>query len=305
MIISLVIPVYNEIELLDELHQRTFDVVSRMAEEFEIIYIDDGSRDGSLERLIQFHKKDKRIKVISLSKNFGHPAAITAGLEHASGDFIAMMDGDLQDPPEILEAMHQMLVSGEYDIINARRRSRGERKNRKLIINLFHWFFKKISGLKEIDNSGNFSMINQAALQAILSMKEKTRYLPGLRSFIGFRHGFVDYDRSERVAGRSKMGIRKLLTLGADAIFSFSRIPLKICLLLGLVGVIVFMLAGIYVLIAKIFGFAPPGWSSTLLSIYFLGSIQLIFMGVIGEYIFRIYKEAQDRPLYIIRKKYS
>ena len=305
MIISVVIPVFDEIELLNELHQRTFGVVSLIAEEFEIIYVDDGSGDGSLERLVEFHNEDKRIKVISLSKNFGHPAAITAGLEHASGDFVAMMDGDLQDPPEVLNAMHQMLASGEYDIINARRRSRGERKNRRLIINLFHWFFKKISGLKEIDNSGNFSMVNRAALQAILSMKEKTRYLPGLRSFIGFRHGFVDYDRSERVAGRSKMGIRKLFSLGADAIFSFSRIPLKICLLLGLVGVIVFMLAGIYVLITKIFGFAPLGWSSTLLSIYFLGSIQLTFMGVIGEYIFRIYKESQDRPLYIIRKKYS
>ena len=148
-------------------------------------------------------------------------------------------------------------------------------------------------------------MLNRAAVEAFLSLKEKTRYLPGLRSFIGFRHGFVDYDRDERRAGKSKMGISSLMTLGADAIFSFSRIPLKICLILGLVGVIVFLLAGIYVLIAKIFGFAPLGWSSTLLSIYFLGSIQLTFMGVIGEYIFRIYKESQNRPIYIIRKKYT
>ena len=148
-------------------------------------------------------------------------------------------------------------------------------------------------------------MMNREALKAFLSIKEKTRYLPGIRSFIGFRHGFIDYDRSERRAGRSKMGMRKLLTLGADAIFSFSRIPLKICLILGLIGVVVFLLAGIYVLAAKIFGFAPLGWSSTLLSIYFLGSIQLTFMGVIGEYIFRVYKESQDRPLYIIRRKYT
>lgn len=305
MNLSIVIPVYNELELLDELHRRTFDVASSITEQFEIIYVDDGSGDGSLDRLITYHQEDRRVKVLSLSKNFGHPAANTAGLEHASGEFVAMMDGDLQDPPELLEVMYQQLVSGEYDIINGRRKSRGERKNKKLIINLFHLFFKRISGLKGVDNFGNFSMINREALEALLSMREKTRYLPGLRSFIGFRHGFIDYDRGERKAGKSKMGLRKLLTLGADAIFSFSRIPLKICLVLGLIGVIVFLLAGIYVIIAKIFGFAPLGWSSTLLSIYFLGSIQLTFMGVIGEYIFRIYKESQNRPIYIIRKKYT
>ncbi len=305
MNISVIIPVFNELELLDELHRRTFEALSGITKQFEIIYVDDGSGDGSLEKLITYHQEDKRVKIISLSKNFGHPAAITAGLEHASGAYVAMMDGDLQDPPELLEVMYQQLVSGEYDIINGRRRSRGERKNKKLIINLFHYFFKQISGLKGIDNFGNFSMMNRVALEALLSMREKTRYLPGLRSFVGFRHGFVDYDRGERKAGRSKMGLRKLLTLGADAVFSFSRIPLKICLVLGLIGVIVFLLAGIYVIIAKIFGFAPLGWSSTLLSIYFLGSIQLTFMGVIGEYIFRIYKESQDRPIYIIRKKYS
>ncbi len=305
MDLSVIIPVYNERELLDELHRRTFEVVSGITKQFEIIYVDDGSGDGSLEKLVAYHQEDKRVKVLSLSKNFGHPAAITAGLEYASGEFIAMMDGDLQDPPELLEVMYQQLSSGEYDIINGRRKSRKERKKKRLIINLFHCFFKRISGLKGIDNFGNFAMINRVALEALRSMREKTRYIPGLRSFIGFRHGFVDYDRGERKAGRSKMGLQKLLTLGADAIFSFSRIPLKICLVLGLIGVIVFLLAGLYVIIAKIFGFAPLGWSSTLLSIYFLGSIQLTFMGVMGEYIFRIYKESQNRPIYIIRKKYT
>lgn len=304
MKISVIIPVYNELELLDELHRRTFSVLSGITDQFEIIYVDDGSCDGSLEKLVTYHQEDGRVKVLSLSKNFGHPAAITAGLEQAKGDFVAMMDGDLQDPPELLEKMYQQLASGEYDIISGRRKSRGERRNKRLVINLFHRLFKQISGLKGIDNFGNFSMINRDAQEALLSMREKTRYLPGLRSFIGFRHGFIDYDRGERRAGSSKMGLWRLLTLGADAVFSFSRIPLKICLILGLIGVIVFLLAGIYVILAKIFGFAPLGWSSTLLSIYFLGSIQLTFMGVMGEYIFRIYKESQNRPIYIIRKKY-
>ncbi|UCG27766.1 MAG: glycosyltransferase family 2 protein [Bacteroidales bacterium] len=304
MMISVIIPIFNEKEVLDELFERVSSVLSEITGDYEIIFVDDGSWDGSLEKLIGFHNDDQRVKIISLSKNFGHPAAITAGLEHAKGEFIAMMDGDLQDPPELIRDMYGKLSSGEIDVINGRRKSRKEKQKKRLVIYLFHRLFVKLSGLKEIENSGNFSMLNRSALDAMLAMKEKTRYLPGLRSFIGFRHDFVDYIREDRKAGKSKMGLKKLLGLGSDAIFSFSRVPLKICLILGLIGVAVFMLAGIYVIFAKIFGLAPLGWSSTLLSIYFLGSIQLTFMGVIGEYIFRIYKESQDRPLYIIRKIY-
>ena len=162
-----------------------------------------------------------------------------------------------------------------------------------------------MTALSHTEDAGNFSMMNRDAVQALLSMKEHIRYLPGLRSFIGFRQGFVEYIREERSAGKTKMNMGKLLLLGTDAIFSFSKFPIRLCMILGLLGTTVFMLAGIYVLIAKIFGFAVLGWSSTILSIYFLGSIQLIFLGVLGEYIFRIYKETQRRPVYLIRKIYD
>jgi dolichol-phosphate mannosyltransferase len=156
-----------------------------------------------------------------------------------------------------------------------------------------------------MENTGNFSMMKREAVDALLTMKEKVRYLPGLRSFIGFKQGYVEFVRDERSEGDPKMSLSKLFILAADAIFAFSRFPIKMCLYLGLIGTIVFMFAGIYVLIAKIFGFAVIGWSSTLLSIYFLGSIQLVSLGVVGEYVYRIYKESQNRPIYFVKKFYD
>jgi dolichol-phosphate mannosyltransferase len=156
-----------------------------------------------------------------------------------------------------------------------------------------------------MENSGNFSMMKREALDALLSMKEKVRYLPGLRTFIGFRQGSVDYIRDDRLKGKPKMSLPKLFILAADAFFSFSRFPIRFCLVLGTIGTLVFLVAGIYVIIAKILGFAIPGWSSTLLSIYFLGSIQLVFMGILGEYVYRNYKESQNRPNFFVKKFYA
>lgn len=303
--ISLVIPVYNEEVLIDELIERLIKVLSEVSDHFEILFIDDGSQDGTLEKLLQHRDNEKRIKILSLSRNFGHQAALTAGLEHAKGDYIAMMDGDLQDPPELLREMYMKLKSGEYDVINGKRRSRRGSIGRRMLTYIFHKLFKRVSGLGEIENVGNYSMLNRNALNGLLALKEKVRYLPGLRSFVGFKQGYIEYVREERKKGKSKMNIWKLWLLGSDAIFSFSKIPLKICLFLGLFGVVVFLLAGIYVLIAKIFGFALLGWSSTLLSIYFLGSIQLTFLGVLGEYVFRTYKESQNRPIYLVKEFYD
>lgn len=303
--ISLVIPVYNEEVLIDELIERSIKVLSEISDHFEILFVDDGSQDGTLKKLLQHRDNEKRIKILSLSRNFGHQAALTAGLEHAKGDYIAMMDGDLQDPPELLREMYIKLKSGEYDVINGKRRSRKGSIGRKILTYIFHKLFKRVSGLGEIENVGNYSMLNRNALNGLLTLKEKIRYLPGLRSFVGFKQGYIEYVREERKKGKSKMNIWKLWLLGSDAIFSFSKIPLKICLFLGLFGVVVFLLAGIYVLIAKIFGFALLGWSSTLLSIYFLGSIQLTFLGVLGEYVFRTYKESQNRPIYLVKEFYD
>ncbi len=301
---SLIIPVYNEEGLIEELAARSIKAVESFTINYEILFINDGSTDSTLQKLIKVRKRFSRIKIVDLSRNFGHQAAFTAGLEMALGNYVAMMDGDLQDPPELLAEMFRKITVEGFDIVTGKRLGR-KGKRLRLTTNLFHAFFKSVAGLDDMENSGNFSMLNRAAVNALVQMKESIRYLPGLRSFIGFNQGFVEYVREDRLKGEPKMTIGKLMLLGADAIFSFSKFPIKVCLFLGLIGTIVFMFAGIYVLIAKIFGFALIGWSSTVLSIYFLGSIQLIFLGVVGEYVYRIYKESQNRPIYLVKKFYD
>jgi dolichol-phosphate mannosyltransferase len=302
--LSLVIPVYNEEKLIDELVTRTLSALDSFVTDYEVLFVDDGSSDGSLEKLLSWQKKDGRLKILSLSKNFGHQAAYTAGLEHAKGDIVAMMDGDLQDPPELLSGMYRMLTDDGYDIVSGKKSGRKGRKDRNLFSFLFHILFRHIGEIKNMENSGNYSMMKREALDALLTLREKVRYLPGLRTFIGFRQGYIEFVRDERFEGEPKMSIRKLLILATDAIFSFSRFPIRFCLVLGTIGTVVFMAAGIYVLIAKAYGFAVIGWSSTLLSIYFLGSIQLVFLGILGEYVYRSYKESQNRPIYFVKKFY-
>jgi dolichol-phosphate mannosyltransferase len=302
---SLVIPIYNEERLIDELVKRTIAAIESFTADYEVIFVDDGSTDQSLTTLLAFMQKNKKIKILSLSKNFGHQAAFTAGLEFSKGDLVAMMDGDLQDPPELLSEMYRKIKDEKFDIVSGKKTGRKGKKNRNLYFFLFHVLFKNIGEIKDMENSGNFSMMTREAVNALLMIKEKVRYLPGLRTYIGYKQGYVEFIRDDRFEGNPKMSLRKLIILAFDAIFSFSRFPIRLCLILGTIGTIVFLLAGIYILIAKVLGFAVIGWSSTLLSIYFVGSIQLIFLGILGEYIFRNYKESQNRPIYFIRKFYD
>ena len=303
--LSLVIPIYNEEKLIDELVNRTIASLESFIDDYELIFVDDGSTDNSLGRMLSWQKKNKNIKILSLSKNFGHQAAYTSGLEHSNGDVVAMMDGDLQDPPELLAEMYRKIKDEDFDVVSGKRIGRKGKNGRDFYAILFHLLFKYIGEIKNMENSGNYSMMKREAVDALLSMKEKVRYLPGLRTFIGFSQGYVDFVRDDRFKGTPKMSIRKLFVLAADAIFSFSRLPIRLCLILGSLGTMVFMGAGIYVIIAKIYGFAVIGWSSTLLSIYFLGSIQLVFLGILGEYVYRNYKESQSRPMYFIKKFYE
>ena len=301
---SLIIPVYNEEGLIEELVARSVKALESFTTNYEILFVNDGSVDSTLRKLIEARKQYPRIKIVDLSRNFGHQAAFTAGLEMALGNYVAMMDGDLQDPPELLAEMYRMINEDGFDIVSGKRQGR-KGKRLRVATNLFHAFFKKVSGIEDMENSGNFSVMNRSAVNAIVQMKETIRYLPGLRSFIGFRQGYVEYIREARLEGEPKMTLGKLIVLGADAIFSFSKFPIKVCLFLGTIGTIVFFIAGIYALLGKILGFALFGWSSTVLSIYFLGSIQLIFLGVVGEYVYRIYKESQNRPIYLVKKFYD
>lgn len=302
--ISLVIPVFNEEQVIDELLRRSIATLSEIGEPFEIIIVDDGSEDSSLLKLMEHRKKDKRVKVVELSRNFGHQAAFTAGLRRSKGEFTVMMDGDLQDTPELIKDMYEKMKSGDFDIVNGYRKSRAEKGIKGFMFAFFHKIFAIILNEREIKNIGNFSMLNRQALEALKQLKEKTRYIPGLRNYVGFKQGSLDYTREGRKEGIPKMRFRHLMKLATDAIFSFSRLPIFICFYLGLLGVIVSMVIGLIMIFsdsrAPLFANNKP----ILVAIFFMGSIQLAFIGIVGEYVFKGYKESQNRPMYFVRNEY-
>ena len=302
---SLIIPVYNEEKLVEYLYKETSDALAKFTQDYEIICVNDGSNDNTLELLLELHKKYKKFKVLNLSRNFGHQAAYTAGLTFAKGEYIAMMDGDLQDPPYLIKEMYEKMITEKLDIVYGCRESRNEGFLKRFLIKRFHKIFRSISNIHAPENVGNFSLMNRKALDAFLRLNEKNRYLPGLRYFIGFEQGFITYNRPDRTIGEAKMNFRKLFRLAMDALFSFSKLPIKLCLILGVLGITFSLIGGGVVLVKKILGDAITGWSSTMLSIYFLGSVQLLFLGIIGEYIHRIFIESQNRPIYIVKDFYE
>lgn len=300
--LSVIIPLFNEELLVRELIERTNSSLQSIDADYEIVCVDDGSSDNTLSLLKSMKEEVPNLKIVVLSRNFGHQSAFTAGLNYAKGDVIGMMDGDLQDPPELLPDLYKSLKSNSFDVVVGKREEREEKLFKRTGIKLFHWIFDRMSEIGPIADSGNFCIMHRTVLNAMLAMHEKNRFLPGMRAFVGFRQGEVLYKRPDRSKGKAKMNMRKLMRLAADAIFSFSNWPIKICLRLGLTGVIFILLATIYSVISKFVDIAPLGWSSTVLSIYFLGAIQLTFLGVIGEYVYRIYKETQNRPQYFVRE---
>jgi dolichol-phosphate mannosyltransferase len=305
MLLSVVAPLYNEESAVEELVREIHSAARAVTEDYEVLLVDDGSTDATLERALRMRQAEPRLKVLSLSRNFGHQAAYTAGLTYATGEYVAMLDGDLQDPPELIPRMLETLRAGDLDLVYAQRSDTHESFVRTLALRVFHRVFHRVSSVRAPANVGNFCLMNRSALEALLSLKEKSRYLPGLRHFIGFRHGFVDYSRPARRIGTAKMGTRRLVGLALDAIFSFSDIPIKICIVLGMTGIVFSLLGAAVVLVKKVIGDAIIGWTSILLSVYFLGSVQLLFLGIMGEYIFRIFAESQDRPVYIVRRFYE
>ena len=303
--ISVVIPIFNESQLIKKLMLEVLENLRQLTNDFEVIGVNDGSTDLTLEILLELRKSEPKIKVVNLSRNFGLQAALTAGLEVAKGDKIVIMDGDFQDPPKLIPVLIQKLKESNADIVSALRNKRAEKFSRRIITSVFYKIFSSISDEQQIGNAGNFCVLNKKALTAILSFAEKNRYLPGIRNIVGFKQEYISYDRAERLEGKPKMKREKLVTLAADAIYSFSKWPVKICLYTGLAGIVIFLLAIVYTLVSKFTGFAPLGWSSMFLAVSFFGSVQLTFLGIIGEYVYRIYKEVQNRPIYFVKDFYE
>lgn len=303
--ISVVIPLYNEDELVTSLLEEVFMNLKKTGEGFEMVCVDDGSKDTTLKKLLQFRERNQELKIISLSRNFGLQAALTAGLEHAKGNYVLIMDGDFQDPPELIPVLFNKLKENNAEIVSAVREDRNERYTKRLYINIFHKIFDQLSEEEQVAKTGNFCILNEKAHKAILQFTERNRYLPGIRNFVGFKHEFILFDRPDRLKGEAKMSRAKLFSLAADAIYSFSKWPIKACLYLGMFGILIFFAAIVYTLGSKFLGFAPIGWSSVFLAVSFFGSVQLTFMGLIGEYVYRIFKEVQNRPVYLIKDIYE
>ncbi len=303
--ISVVVPFLNESNVVTLLVEDIRKNLKKTGESFEIVCVDDGSTDSTLQNLLKLKETKSELKIISLSRNFGLQPALTAGLEYATGDYVIMMDGDFQDPPDLIPALFEKIKKSGSDIITAVREQRNEKRGRQIYTTIFHRIFSSITEGEQVANAGNFCILNKKAHQAILKFSEQNRYLPGIRNFIGFKHEFIEYNRPERAIGQPKMNRKKLFALAADAIYSFSKWPIKICLYAGLLGILIFLVAIVYTLASKLLGLAPIGWSSMFLAISFFGSIQLTFLGLIGEYVYRIFKEVQNRPIYFVRDIYE
>jgi len=305
--LDLVIPVYNEEENLTLIYKRVRNVFKDLREiRWRIIYINDGSKDSSLNLMLEQQKRDSRVEVIDLSRNFGHQAAIAAGLALSDADITIVMDADLQDPPELIPELISMWKEGNQ-IVRAERLSRKERGIRRIGFELFHRFFKWISDFPIPSHSGVFALLDRQAVKEINNLTEKNRFFPGLRSWIGFKQGVVYYDRKERAGGRPKQSLKRLVKYAFDAIFSFSYKPLRIMTIMGiLISLMGFSLASIFI-IKRLLGIetAQTGFTTLVTVILFLGGVQLIAIGLLGEYLIRVYDEVKKRPLYIIKRHYK
>jgi polyisoprenyl-phosphate glycosyltransferase len=302
--LAIVIPIYNEAELLPELNRRLRETCDRLDDmAWQVIYVNDGSTDGSVQILTELHAADARVSIIDLSRNFGQEAAISAGLAHADADLVVIMDGDLQDPPEVIPQLVASWRDGG-EVVRAVRRTRSEDGLRRLGIDLFHRCFSWVSEVPIAEDAGIFSLLDRQAVREFNRLAEKNRFIPGLRAWIGFDQRVVEYDRSARAAGRPK-SILELFQYAMDAVFSFSRKPLRLMTAVGVcVSTLGFLLACAFI-VRRLTGVetAQTGFTTLVTLILFLGGIQLIAVGLLGEYLGRIYDEAKRRPLYIVRKR--
>jgi dolichol-phosphate mannosyltransferase len=300
-LLSVVAPVYNEEALLEEFYSRVCSALSGL--DFELVLVDDGSTDSSPEILNRLASSDPRVHAVFLSRNFGHQTALTAGLDHASGDAVVMLDADLQDPPELIPRMLDDWHAG-CDVVYAVREYReGESKFKLITAKWFYALFDKLTQVDLQHNSGDFRLLDRRALDALLTMRERSRFLRGMTVWVGYRQAAVPYRRDPRYAGETKYTVGKMLRFSLDAISSFSHRPLQLATLLGFVISTLAFIAIPVVVILRILGSYLPGFGSITIAVLLLGGIQLIALGIIGEYVGRIYDEVKGRPLYLVRSR--
>ncbi len=304
--LSLVVPIWNEEEVIPELYRRVSEIMDSTRESWELICINDGSRDRSLELLLALRDKDPRIKIIDFSRNFGHQIAITAGSDFAEGDAVIIMDADLQDPPEVILRLIDQWRAG-YEVVYAVRSTRqGETKFKLWTASLFYRMLQRITDVHIPLDTGDFRLMDRRVVVAMRRLREQHRFMRGLSSWVGFKQIGVEYERAERFAGETKYPLRKMIRLARVAITSFSYLPLQLATYVGFVLALVSLIGIVLTVILRLSGnYFFLGQATTLVSVLLLGGVQLIFLGIIGEYLGRIYDEVKNRPLYIVSHAYG
>ncbi len=299
---SIVAPVFNEVETLPHFYKRVIEVMEGVGEPFELILINDGSRDGSYSLMQDLHKRDPRVRVIDFSRNFGHQIAISAGLDYACGQAVIILDADLQDPPEVVPELIARWKNGAEVVYAQRARRKGETKFKLLTAAAFYRLIARITSVDIPRDTGDFRLLDRRVVNALVTMREQHRFMRGLSAWVGFRQEALPYERQERYAGKSKYPLRKMINFSLDAITSFSHVPLELATTFGFILAGLSLVGIVIAAILRIFTGAIVGQASTLILVLFLGGIQLIFLGIIGEYLGRIYDEVRSRPLYIVRE---
>jgi len=301
-IYSIVVPVFNEAESLSYLYEQVIKVMEKIGEPFELVLVNDGSSDRSYQIMQVLHERDPRVRVIDFSRNFGHQIAISAGLDYARGQAVVIMDADLQDPPEVIPALIACWKNGAEVVYAQRSQRKGETPLKLLTAAAFYRLITQLTSVDIPRDAGDFRLLDRRVVDVLVKMREQHRFMRGLSAWVGFRQKAVPYIRHERFAGTTKYPLRKMINFSLDAITSFSHVPLKLATSFGFALAGISLLGILIAVILRIFTGAIVGQASTLILVLFLGGIQLIFLGIIGEYLGRIYDEVRARPLYIVRE---
>jgi dolichol-phosphate mannosyltransferase len=302
-LLSVVVPVYNESAVLGAFHERATKTLSELEGlVYEILYVDDGSTDDSYGILAGLARTDSRVRVIKFSRNFGHQIAITAGIDHASGDAVVVIDADLQDPPEVIPSMVEKWREGFDVVYGVRSRRKGETAGKLLTASLFYRILGVFAKIRIPPDVGDFRLMSRRTVEQFRQMKEKDRFVRGLVSWLGFRQTGVTYKRDPRFAGETKYPYRKMIRFALDGIVSFSTVPLRLATWMGYGASFLAFLYLASVFVQKVMGYTVQGWATIMVALLFLGGVQLICLGIMGEYIGRIFNEIKPRPMYVIEE---
>jgi polyisoprenyl-phosphate glycosyltransferase len=299
---SIVAPVFNELETLPVFYQRIVEVMEEVGDSFELVLVDDGSRDGSYEVMRELHERDPRVRCVEFSRNFGHQIAISAGLDHARGRCVIIIDSDLQDPPEVIPKMIARWKEGAEVVYAQRVKRTGETRFKLITASAFYRLITRITAVDIPRDTGDFRLLDRTVVDALVAMREHHRFMRGLSAWVGFRQEAVHYERQERYAGETKYPLVKMVRFSLDAITGFSYAPLQMATSLGFLLAGVSLFGIVVAVLLRIVNHAIVGQATTLILVLLMGGIQLIFLGILGEYLGRIYDEVRARPLYIVRE---